>query len=83
MTEEEFSLSEKIIPYCWVEDRDKNGNKTNMADALYEDETIETKDVKEFIQNLREGIKNMPFVPRQYKLLMLIQISKYAGEKLI
>jgi len=79
----EFNLSEKIIPYCWVEDIEEL-KKTNKADILYQDETILIEDVKEFIFLLKEKgkCKNPSQNGEIIYLLSEKEIDELAGEKL-
>lgn len=79
----EFNLSEKIIPYCWVEDIEEL-KKTNKADILYQDETILIEDVKEFIKLLKEKgkCKNPSQNGEIIYLLSEKEIDELTGEKL-
>ena len=75
----EFKLSEKIIPYCWVEDIEEL-KKTNKADILYQDETILIEDVKEFIRILKEEAKENLNPDESFWFIKFIE--EKAGEKL-
>ena len=79
--EKEFNLSEKIIKNCWIEDIDKNGKRTMKADELFQDETIQTKDVKEFIRLLKEEFDRFSGEKAITKDFTVI-IDKLAGDDL-
>ena len=78
----DWKLEDKIIPYCWVEDTDENGKITNKADALYEDETILIKDIKEFLRRLKDMLGEAFWRGENHKF-WCNQIDNLAGKSLV